>query len=91
MHGLYLLWWIEEKHIPAPTVAVILAVGDLTLMALEVQTGEGTVRDGGRLARRPVRSVPGRVRCRRRRAGAHRSGRRKTGWSLPGLRIRRCG
>jgi MFS family permease len=39
MHGLYLLWWIQEKHVPAPTVAVILALGDLTLMALEVPTG----------------------------------------------------
>jgi hypothetical protein len=39
MHGLYLLWWVQEKHVPAPTVAVILALGDLTLMALEVPTG----------------------------------------------------
>ena len=39
MHGLYLLWWVQEKHIPAPTLAVLLAVGDLALMALEVPTG----------------------------------------------------
>jgi len=39
MHGLYLLWWVQEKHIPAPTLAVVLAVGDLALMALEVPTG----------------------------------------------------
>jgi MFS family permease len=39
MHGLYLLWWVQEKHIPAPTLAVILAAGDLALMALEVPTG----------------------------------------------------
>jgi hypothetical protein len=39
MHGLYLLWWVQEKHIPAPTLAMLLAVGDLALMALEVPTG----------------------------------------------------
>ena len=39
MHGLYLLWWVQEKHIPASTLAVLLAVGDLALMALEVPTG----------------------------------------------------
>jgi hypothetical protein len=39
MHGLYLLWWVQEKHIPASTVAVVLATGDLALMALEVPTG----------------------------------------------------
>ena len=39
MHGLYLLWWVQEKHIPAPTLAVLLAAGDLALMALEVPTG----------------------------------------------------
>ena len=39
MHGLYLLWWVQEKHVPAPTVAVILALGDLALMALEVPPG----------------------------------------------------
>jgi len=39
MQGLYLLWWIQERHIPASTVAVILALGDLALMALEVPTG----------------------------------------------------
>jgi hypothetical protein len=39
MHGLYLLWWVQEKHVPASTVAVILAAGDLALMVLEVPTG----------------------------------------------------
>src|SRR5215468_8435310 len=39
MHGLYLLWWVQQKHVPAPTVAVILAIGDFALMALEVPTG----------------------------------------------------
>ena len=39
MHGLYLLWWVQEKGIPAPIVATILAAGDLALMVLEVPTG----------------------------------------------------
>src|SRR5215470_9082759 len=39
MQGLYLLWWIQERHISASTVAVILALGDLALMTLEVPTG----------------------------------------------------
>ena len=39
MHGLYLLWWVQEKHVSAATVALILALGDLALMALEVPTG----------------------------------------------------
>src|SRR5215468_12602426 len=39
MHGLYLLWWVQQKHVPAPTVAVILAIADVALMALEVPTG----------------------------------------------------
>ena len=39
MHGLYLLWWVQEKGMPAPIVATILAAGDLALMGLEVPTG----------------------------------------------------
>jgi MFS family permease len=39
MHGLYLLWWVQVNHIPAVTVAVSLAAGDLALLALEVPTG----------------------------------------------------
>jgi len=38
MHGLYLLWWYRRKHIRS-TLAVLLAAGDLALMALEVPTG----------------------------------------------------
>jgi hypothetical protein len=48
MHGLYLLWWVQEKHIPAPTLAVLLAAGDLALMALEVPTGWFADRFGHR-------------------------------------------
>jgi MFS family permease len=39
MHGLYLLWWVQEKHVSAVAVATILAAGDLALVALEVPTG----------------------------------------------------
>ena len=39
MHGLYLLWWVQEKHVAAASVALILAAGDLALTALEVPTG----------------------------------------------------
>jgi Major Facilitator Superfamily len=48
MHGLYLLWWVQEKHIPAPTLAVLLAAGDLALMALELPTGWFADRFGHR-------------------------------------------
>jgi MFS family permease len=39
MHGLYLLWWVQEKGIPAPIVAAVLAAGDLALLIVEVPTG----------------------------------------------------
>jgi hypothetical protein len=39
MHGLYLMWWVQEKHVPAATVAVLLAAGDLAITALEIPTG----------------------------------------------------
>jgi MFS family permease len=39
MHGLYLIWWVQEKHVTAASVALILAAGDLALTALEVPTG----------------------------------------------------
>ena len=39
MHGLYLIWWVQEKHVAAASVALILAGGDLALTALEVPTG----------------------------------------------------
>jgi hypothetical protein len=48
MQGLYLIWWVQEKHIPAPTVAVILALGDFALMAMEVPTGWFADRCGHR-------------------------------------------
>jgi MFS family permease len=48
MHGLYLLWWVQEKSVSAATVAVILAIGDFALMALEVPTGWFSDRFGHR-------------------------------------------
>jgi MFS family permease len=39
MHGLYLLWWVQEKHVPVAVVAALLAAGDLTITALEIPTG----------------------------------------------------
>jgi MFS family permease len=39
MHGLYLLWWVEERHMPAAAVASILAAGDLALTLIEIPTG----------------------------------------------------
>jgi hypothetical protein len=48
MHGLYLLWWVEEKQVPPPTVAAILAAGDLALLCLELPTGWFADRVGHR-------------------------------------------
>jgi MFS family permease len=38
-HGLYLLWWVQEKQLPPAVVAAILAAGDVALLLLEVPTG----------------------------------------------------
>jgi len=39
MHGLYVMWWVHEKHVPVARVAAILAAGDIVLTALEFPTG----------------------------------------------------
>jgi len=39
MHGLYLLWWVEERQMFAAVVASALAAGDLALMLIEIPTG----------------------------------------------------
>ena len=39
MHGLYLLWWVQEKQMSPAVVAATLAAGDLAIMLLEVPTG----------------------------------------------------
>jgi MFS family permease len=48
MHGLYLLWWVQEKQVPPATVAAILAAGDLALLGLELPTGWFADRVGHR-------------------------------------------
>ena len=48
MHGLYVMWWVQEKHVPVEVVAAILAAGDLAVTALEVPTGWLADRRGHR-------------------------------------------
>jgi MFS family permease len=48
MHGLYLLWWVGERGISPAVVAMILAAGDLALIALEVPAGWFADRFGHR-------------------------------------------
>jgi MFS family permease len=50
MQGLYLLWWVQEKHVPVAALAATLAAGDLALVALEVPTGWFADRCGHRLS-----------------------------------------
>lgn len=48
MHGLYLLWWVNEKQVSPAVVAAILAAGNLALMLFEVPTGWFADRFGHR-------------------------------------------
>jgi MFS family permease len=48
MHGLYLLWWVQEKQMSPALVATVLAVGDLALMGFELPTGWFADRFGHR-------------------------------------------
>src|SRR5262249_34875219 len=50
MHGLYLLWWVQERHLSAALVATVLAAGDFALLLLEVPTGWFADRFGHRLS-----------------------------------------
>jgi hypothetical protein len=50
MHGLYLLWWVQEKQLSAALVAAVLAAGDLALVLLEVPTGWLADRFGHRIS-----------------------------------------
>ena len=50
MHGLYLLWWVQEKEMPVPVVAAILAAGDFAVAAFEVPTGWFADRVGHRVS-----------------------------------------
>jgi MFS family permease len=48
MHALYLLWWVQEKHVSPAAVASILAAGNITLVLCEVPTGWFADRFGHR-------------------------------------------
>jgi hypothetical protein len=48
MHGLYLLWWVQEKQMSPAVVATVLAAGDLALLGLELPTGWFADRFGHR-------------------------------------------
>jgi MFS family permease len=48
MHGLYLLWWVQEKQVSPTVVAAILAAGDVALIGLELPTGWFADRFGHR-------------------------------------------
>jgi MFS family permease len=48
MHGLYLFWWVQERHFSPALVATILAAGDFALLVLEVPTGWFADRFGHR-------------------------------------------
>lgn len=48
MHGLYLLWFVQEKGLSPAIVAAILAAGDFVLLAVELPTGWFADRFGHR-------------------------------------------
>lgn len=48
MHGLYLLWFVQEKGLSPAIVAAILAAGDLLLLVAELPTGWFADRFGHR-------------------------------------------
>jgi hypothetical protein len=48
MQGLYLLWWVQERHVPAAVVASVMAIGEVALLLLEVPTGWFADRVGHR-------------------------------------------
>jgi hypothetical protein len=50
MHGLYLLWWVQQKEMSPVIVATVLAAGDLALMGLELPTGWFADRVGHRFS-----------------------------------------
>jgi hypothetical protein len=50
MHGLYLLWWVQEKQMSPAVVAAILAAGDVALVCLELPTGWFADRVGHRVS-----------------------------------------
>jgi MFS family permease len=47
-HALYLLWWVQYKHVPPAAVAAVLAAGEIAITLLEVPTGRFADRVGHR-------------------------------------------
>lgn len=50
MHGLYVLWWVQERRVPVAAVAAILAAGDFAISAFELPTGWVADRYGHRVS-----------------------------------------
>jgi MFS family permease len=48
MHGLYLLWWIQERQMSPVVVSAVLAAGDLSKIFIELPTGWFADRAGHR-------------------------------------------
>ena len=47
-HAVYLLWWVQYKHVSPVAVAAILAAGEIAITLLEVPTGRFADRFGHR-------------------------------------------
>jgi len=50
MHGLYLLWWVQDKHLSPAVVGAIIAAGELAIVCLELPTGWFADRFGHRFS-----------------------------------------
>ena len=50
MHGIYLLWWVQERQLSPAVVAAALAAGDIALAILELPTGWIADRFGHRVS-----------------------------------------
>jgi hypothetical protein len=50
MHGLYLLWWVQGKHLSPATVGTVIAAGELAIVFLELPTGWFADRFGHRFS-----------------------------------------
>jgi hypothetical protein len=50
MHGLYLLWWVQDKHLSPAAVGTVIAAGELAIVCLELPTGWFADRFGHRFS-----------------------------------------
>lgn len=50
MHGIYLLWWVQERQLSPAVVAAALAAGDIALAIFELPTGWIADRLGHRVS-----------------------------------------